>query len=256
MFLVRGESRPRVHQPDLSHFPVRELMSGRNATRVVFSRNWYECLPFNNSSYAEFSDRENHSSLVYSWGCSSHCNHRRCRLVVRGARCTHRKYWTVGKEERHMNAALMLLLVLPTQSDMQVNAPRTNGPRVLAWQNGRVVQVWPNRAAPKVIRPNQNRPDARPFGPHPGDSPSIARQSITGQHPPKRAASDARSPNPRLSGSTAASKAMRRQPRTTRELMHQAPVHMPRYQPGIQTRTIRQDNFPVFHSPRGPGRTI
>jgi hypothetical protein len=64
-----------------------------------------------------------------------------------------------------MNPLLVALLALGVPS-----APARTAPRVVALQKGRIVQVWPSVPAPRVIVPHALRPDARPFGPHPGEA--------------------------------------------------------------------------------------
>jgi hypothetical protein len=63
-----------------------------------------------------------------------------------------------------MNSVILIPLMI-----LGANDASPSGPRVLSLQEGRVVQVWPSQPAPEMIRPQADRPGARPFGAHPDD---------------------------------------------------------------------------------------
>lgn len=63
-----------------------------------------------------------------------------------------------------MNSVILIPLMI-----LGANDASPSGPRVLSLQEGRVVQVWPNQPAPEMIRPQADRPWARPFGAHPDE---------------------------------------------------------------------------------------
>lgn len=67
-----------------------------------------------------------------------------------------------------MNGLLLALLAVGAAQEV-----RQTGPRVVALQKGRPVQVWPSAPPPAVIAPHAQRPLARPFGPHPGETKSF-----------------------------------------------------------------------------------
>jgi hypothetical protein len=67
-----------------------------------------------------------------------------------------------------MNGLLLALLAVGAAQEV-----RQTGPRIVALQQGRVVQVWPSAPPPAVIVPHARRPAARPFGPHPGETKSF-----------------------------------------------------------------------------------
>jgi len=75
-----------------------------------------------------------------------------------------------------MNGLFLALLAVGAAQEV-----RQTGPRVIALQKGRPVQVWPSAPAPAVIAPHALRPNARPFGAHPGETKDF--QPIAGGDP-------------------------------------------------------------------------